>query len=795
MTKKIDIGQKTKVCLKWRVLPIDYSHEEEANIAVKFANKYGIPKENVKIEPVFVKMTSDGNEAELTTEAIHNIQDPAFQQQLFKDFIKERKIQNIDFDKIVEIDKQINANINYDLYEKNKKYSIKWMKWSNFMSYGPDNYVDFSNFKGLIHLSSIPANQGGKTTFCLDLLRFLLFGKVTSRENGWTLDKAFNKYIPEATEMIVEGCLVIDSTEYVIKRILSRPALKKRTEKSKVTQKIEYYKVVNGEYIELADTENQEGSTNTETNQIIKESLGNERDFDLMICVSSDNLKELISLKDTDRGRLISRWIGLLPLEEKEKLARDTFNKSIYPKLLLNRYNREELGPEIEQFKKENEEFAKRINESTKQAKSSEKKIEKFKETRDSLLQSKQKIDDELLKNDVATLEYTRDKLVEDGKRKRAERNANAESLKDIGEIEFNENEYNDLISTDKNKAIELNSLRNECHRLQNEIKDLEKGEYCPTCGARLKDVDNSSLINAKKDELEKKIKAGSALKKEVETIDEKITNMNVQRQLFNKKNSLELLIAKNDVDLESLTSSYKEVVRLLKDIETNKAAIKANNEIDIAINNTTVNIKTEEDVLRRLNDEIADCQHNIKSNEKTITEYEKIVEQIKAEEQLVRNWKIYVEMVGKNGIGKMLLRNVLPLINGKLKHLLTDVCDFDVEIVIDDHNDIAFHIIHDGVVSNLGSGSGFEQTVASLALRTVLSEISSFSKPSFVVFDEILGGVADENYDNVKNLYDKILADYAFIFQITHLKTISDWANQSLIVKKVGNISKIEMA
>lgn len=795
MTKKIDIGQKTKVCLKWRVLPIDYSHEEEANIAVKFANKYGIPKENVKIEPVFVKMTSDGNEAELTTEAIHNIQDPAFQQQLFKDFIKERKIQNIDFDKIVEIDKQINANINYDLYEKNKKYSIKWMKWSNFMSYGPDNYVDFSNFKGLIHLSSIPANQGGKTTFCLDLLRFLLFGKVTSRENGWTLDKAFNKYIPEATEMIVEGCLVIDSTEYVIKRILSRPALKKRTEKSKVTQKIEYYKVVNGEYIELADTENQEGSTNTETNQIIKESLGNERDFDLMICVSSDNLKELISLKDTDRGRLISRWIGLLPLEEKEKLARDTFNKSIYPKLLLNRYNREELGPEIEQFKKENEEFAKRIKESTKQAKSSEKKIEKFKETRDSLLQSKQKIDDELLKNDVATLEYTRDKLVEDGKRKRAERNANAESLKGIGEIEFNENEYNDLISTDKNKAIELNSLRNECHRLQNEIKDLEKGEYCPTCGARLKGVDNSLLINAKKDELEKKIKAGSALKKEVEAIDEKITNMNVQRQLFNKKNSLELLIAKNDVDLESLTSSYREVVRLLKDIEANKAAIKANNEIDIAINNTTVNIKTEEDVLRRLNDEIADCQHNIKSNEKTITEYEKIVEQIKAEEQLVRNWKVYVEMVGKNGIGKMLLRNVLPLINGKLKHLLTDVCDFDVEIVIDDHNDIAFQIIHDGVVSNLGSGSGFEQTVASLALRTVLSEISSFSKPSFVVFDEILGGVADENYDNVKNLYDKILADYAFIFQITHLKTISDWASQSLIVKKVGNISKIEMA
>ena len=795
MAKKVKIGQKSKVCLKWKVLPIDYSREEEANMTVKFAKKYGIPKGNVAVEPVFVKKTTDGKEIEFSTEAIHNIQDPKFQQQLFKDFIAERKIENVDFDKIVEIDNLINANINYDLYEKNKKYSIKWMKWSNFMSYGPDNYVDFSSFKGLIHLSSIPANQGGKTTFCLDLLRFLLFGKVTSRENGWTLDKAFNKYLPEATEMVVEGCLVIDSTEYVIKRILSRPALKKRTEKSKVTQKIEYYKVVNGEYIELADAENQEGSTNTETNQIIKESLGNERDFDLMICVSSDNLKELISLKDTDRGRLISRWIGLLPLEEKDKLARETFNKSIYPKLLLNRYNKEELGPEIEQFKKENEEFDKTIKESSKKVKESEKKIEKFKETRDTLLQSKQKIDDELLKNDVVTLEYKRDKLIEDGKKKRAERNANYENLKAIGEIDFNENIYNDLISDDKNKSIELNSLRNECYRLQNEIKNLEKGEYCPTCGAKLKNVDNSALINGKKYDLEKKIKAGEALKKEVEVIDEKIANMNAQRQLFNKRNSLELLIAKNDIDLETLTSSYRDVVRILKDIEANKAAIKANNEIDIAINNMTVNIKTEEDVLRRLNDEITECQHNIKSNEKTITEYEKIVEQIKVEEQLVRNWKVYVEMVGKNGIGKMLLRNVLPLINGKLKHLLSDVCDFDVEIVIDDHNDIAFHIIHDDVVSNLGSGSGFEQTVASLALRTVLSEISSFSKPSFVVFDEILGGVADENYDNVKNLYDKILADYAFIFQITHLKAISDWADQSLVVKKIGNISKIEIA
>lgn len=79
------------------------------------------------------------------------------------------------------------------------------------------------------------------------------------------------------------------------------------------------------------------------------------------------------------------------------------------------------------------------------------------------------------------------------------------------------------------------------------------------------------------------------------------------------------------------------------------------------------------------------------------------------------------------------------------------------------------------------------------LALRSVLSRISSFSKPSFVVFDEILGGVSDENYENVKNLYDKIVKDYDSILQISHLKQIADWHSSFIVIKKENNISHIE--
>ena len=150
--------------------------------------------------------------------------------------------------------------------------------------------------------------------------------------------------------------------------------------------------------------------------------------------------------------------------------------------------------------------------------------------------------------------------------------------------------------------------------------------------------------------------------------------------------------------------------------------------------------------------------------------------------------------MVGKNGICKMVLRQTLPIINSELNYLLEDVCDFNVNVEIDDKNDINFSIIVDDVKSDLSSGSGFEQTVAALALRAVLGNISTMSRPSFMLLDEVLGGVAKDNYENIKRLYDRMLKDYSFIFQVTHLDDIADWHNTTVVVKKENRVSTIKV-
>ena len=270
MQKKLEIGQLAKVEIQWNVRPVDYSTEKADEIRSKMANKYGIPKKNVYINANFIKKNANGETEIATADVVQNIQDPKFQQDLFKQYLEENNITDYDFNTILSIDNTLNSLIDYSVYDKFRRYKIEWVRWSNFLSYGENNFIDFNDLNGLVLLKSEPANQGGKTNFACDLIEFLLFGSVDSGKAN-VLKKIFNKHLPDSTEVKVEGGIEIDGEHYVIKRTLTRPQRKKRTAKSIVTQKVEYFRVVDGTEIILDDNENLEEESNTKTNKIIKE--------------------------------------------------------------------------------------------------------------------------------------------------------------------------------------------------------------------------------------------------------------------------------------------------------------------------------------------------------------------------------------------------------------------------------------------------------------------------------------------------------------------------------------------
>jgi DNA repair exonuclease SbcCD ATPase subunit len=154
----------------------------------------------------------------------------------------------------------------------------------------------------------------------------------------------------------------------------------------------------------------------------------------------------------------------------------------------------------------------------------------------------------------------------------------------------------------------------------------------------------------------------------------------------------------------------------------------------------------------------------------------------------------MYLDAFGKNGLSKIIMKTMMPLINSELQRLMEDSSNFKLEIRINDKNEVEFIMIDNstGIEKLMISGSGYEKTIASLALRSVLSKICSLPKPNIIVMDEVFGKIANDNLELVAEFFTKIKTYFDKIFVISHNPLINQWADSTIRVTKEDNVSRI---
>ena len=778
----------------WYEMPVlptqTITKEQEKSIIAKIAKKYGVPPGKVRFttKKVYPDGVS-GEDTALNAEMINNIKDPKFQQDLFKKYIAQNGIKDYNWEEILNIDSRVNSLINYDAYEKSRRFVLRYAKWSNFLSYGKNNYFDFTKLSGLVHLKGDPANKSGKSTFAYDLIHFALFGKTRSGKAD-KFSEMFNNYLPDERELFVEVGITIDGENYLIRRTLTKPDPKKKTKT--IGNTVAYYRLNgDGQAEELKDADNMQGVSSTKTSKAIKEAIGSEEDFDRIISANAKDLDELITMKDTDRGRILSRWIGLLPLEEKEQKAKDMWAKSSVGRL-CDVYDRETLKTEIDELKEDNTTSAQTIE--TNKAKIAEAKesLENYNKAKDILLSSKQKVDDELLNVDVTTIEAKMKSVIDDGKRNNEALSILEKEVAEIGDVEYSDNEYKGLSAKKDALTNEIASIRADMANKKKEAQALENDEYCPTCHQKWPDRDNSKAIAKLHEEYKANMEKGIQLKSQKDEIEAKMNALEATRERYLSKAQKEIKIGALKNRRTTLLAEYEKLKRIADDYKDNKDIILKNNEIDTRVNVLKANIVEYDGIVRRLENENIAIQKDIDKNNETIKEKDLQIKRIEQEIELEKTWRLYLNMVGKDGISKIVLKNTIPTINEELDKLLCDVADFSVEVEVNEKNDIEFWLVRDDVKTRLAGGSGLERTEAALALRVVLAKMSNLSRPPFIVLDEILGSVAAENYDDMKKLYDKIVVEYDFVLHICHIDL--DWYDKTITVSKQSNISTISV-
>lgn len=764
--------------VEWEDTPENLTQERIKRVKSYFEKKYN--STNIKI---VTKVLSNTLNTQLRTlEASDNILDPQHQKNIVKEFVAENDI-NVKWDLLNRLDDKVNGEI--DKLNQNKvrynKWYIKKLEFSNFLSFGDNNVIEFNDLDGITVIESNPRNFGGKSTATVDLLMFLFFNSTTKTKTNIEI---FNKFT-DKDEVKVKGYVSIDGEDYIISRVITRK--KSKSGEYNVKSDLEFYKIS-----EDGTIQNLSGEQRRETEQIITSAIGTEEDFLATILTTGYNLEQLIESKPTARGQILTKFLGLELLKQKEDICKEMFN-DWSKKLVSNTNNVKDLEDSNTLLSEGIVNSENEILRLEQLLGETEKLLASLESKRDEALSSKNNdIDQELIRTNPTLLKGEIDALIV--KKKESEKNANSVNVTEPSqyyledEHEIIKDEINGLLVEDK---VDFDSIgRNE--KL---IKQLEEGSVCPTCNRKLDEVDHTDEINKIKKLIDTLIENRKSRESKLTELRDKDNAFKALKTEFDTYERNKIVKARYELEVEQRQVDINAKQLKLDNYDNNKKKLEHNQRIDGELVALRSKIETANADIRITNTSIEKHKNNITNSKEKIQINDDLIKKIKSEEELIFVFKTYLTIFGKNGISKVIIKNMIPLLNQELYRLLSDSCYFTLELSINDKNELEFLMIDNEtrVVKPLASGSGYERTISSLAIRSVLTKVSSLPKPNIVVMDEVFGKIADDNLEMVGEFFKKIKEYFEHIFVISHNPLIRNWSDNIIMVKKEENVSSIE--
>ena len=775
MIKELDFSkfENPTIQVVWEDLPENFTQDKIKSVKHYFQKKYNTTNVNV-----LTKVKNVEKDTMQSIDVSVNISDANYQLDLLNKFLESKGYENY-HENILSINRIVENKMleNQEESAQFKKWYIRNIEFSNFLSYGENQRLDFDNLNGIVVIESNPPNFGGKTVLSVDLLMFLFFNETTKTTKA---EEIFNRFT-DKNKVTVKGEVTIDGEDYIIIRTIERKLSKKGD--WNVKTELDFFKKLSD-----GSLQNFQGEQRRETEAFIKTSIGTKEDFLMTILTTATNLEELLEAKPTARGQVLSRFMGLEFLKTKEETAKEVYSEFSKSKM-SNVYSSEQLKTDNEDLKTKIGELTTQIDDIKKELVDVDDKILKGKEYRDDMLKKKHSdIDQEIAilnpsstEEEIKTIEFNKSGFV-----------AKMNELKVVEPSEFYKEEEHDKIKE------EYDDVYKDVVRIDTEITSINKlkssvqgGIKCEHCGIELM---NAAITNAKIAELD-----GYIQQKEQKTmLMTDLSNKNqgfVQlKKEFDEYEKNKLIKEKYELSIESCDLKIGTLKDKLKRYEDIQDKIKQNQQIDSMLIKADLRLDELDGMKRTKNNAISTNEYEIKSKEEKITNNKKLIVKIKEEEEKEKIYKIYLEAYGKNGVSKIIMKTMMPLINSELQRLMEDSCYFKLEIRINDKNEVEFIMVDNssGVEKLMVSGSGYEKTIASLALRSVLSKICSLPKPNVIVFDEVFGKISNDNLDMVYEFFVKIKGYFEKIFVITHSPLVSQWADSTVKITKENNISKL---
>ena len=773
MIKDLDFNklENPYVQVVWEDAPENFTQEKLKNVKHYFQKKYNTTSVNV------ITKLKKSEEVQDNVDVSFNIMDENFQHELIKSILESKGQVNL-YDDVLKIDSAVNNKMIAEQEEVGtfKKWFIKKIEFSNFLSYGDNQTLNFEKLGGITVIESDPPNFGGKTVLSVDLLLFLFFNTTTKTSKA---EEVFNRYSGK-DKVSVRGEIVIDGEDYIIVRELDRK--KSKAGEWNVKTELDFFKKYpDGSLVKFT------GEQRRETESFIKTSIGSYDDFLMTILTTGTNLEDLLDAKPTARGQVLSRFLGLDFLKRKEETGKEIY--SVFSKSMIsNIYNTESLKTQNEELTIANTGIKSTIEENQTKILDVNVRIEKGQEYRDNLLKSKVVVEKELT---LMNPEQTQ-REIDDFNRQITNNVGLRDAIKIVEPSEFYNEEEHDKIKEEYQKSYKSKvEVETNIFSIEKLKSSVSGGIKCEHCGIELM---NAAITQTRISELDGYIKHKTEIEGIIHDLTGKEQAFVKLKKDFDEYEKNKLVYEKFQATIENLQTKREYLESKLNRYGEMQDVIKSNEQVESQIIKANLRLDELKRELEQTQRAISNSEFQIKQNEDKIDANLKTIEKIAEEQEKEIKYKLYLELFGKNGIAKRIMKSMMPLINSELQRLLQDSCYFRLEIRISEKNEVEFWMIDNNtqVEKLMTTGSGYEKTIASLALRAVLAKVCSLPKPNITVFDEVFGKISNDNLEMVYEFFIKIKEYFENILVITHNPMISNWADNVIKISKTDNISKV---
>jgi DNA repair exonuclease SbcCD ATPase subunit len=757
----------------WEDLPENFTQDKIKSVKYYFSKKYNTTNVNVLTKAKTVQ-TDDMQSIDVSM----NISDANYQLDLLKNFLDAKGYKD-KTDEVLSINKMVDNKMSGD--EENqaqfKKWFIRNIEFSNFLSYGENQKLDFDSLNGIVVVESDPPNFGGKTVLTVDLLMFLFFNETTKTSKA---EEIFNRFSNKDV-VSVRGEITIDGEDYIIIRKIERK-MSKKGEWNVKTELDFFKKLSDGSLLNFT------GEQRRETEAFIKTSIGTKEDFLMTILTTGSNLEELLESKPTARGQVLSRFMGLEFLKKKEEVAKEIYGEFSKQKL-SNVYSSEQLKDDNVKHEESIKELESQGQNAQTELLNTEEAITKGKTYRDDMLKKKHtNIDKEISLLDPTKTQEEINKIEND-------KLGYVSKIKELNVVEpsefYNEDKHDEVKDQYNVVYKEIVQIDTEITSINKLKSSVEGGIKCEHCGIELM---NAAITNAKIAELDGFIGRKVEKTKLMQDLSDKEQSFVKLKKEFDEYEKNKLIKEKYEVSIESCDLKINTLKDKLKRWEEIQDKIQENQKIETQLIKADLRLEELERDKTKIINLISNTKSSIESYREKIENNELKIVKIKEEESKEKIYKIYLEAYGKNGVTKIIMKTMMPLINSELQRLMEDSCYFKLEIRINDKNEVEFMMIDNssGIDKLMTSGSGYEKTIASLALRSVLTKICTLPKPNLVVMDEVFGKISNDNLEMVSEFFIKIKDYFEKVFVISHNPLINNWGDNIVKIRKENNISKV---